>query len=73
MMTTSWARVLIGVGLALIFVGLTLFGMSKLTWLGHLPGDLVIRKGNVRFFVPLGTCLLVSLIGTVVLNLLGRR
>jgi hypothetical protein len=38
----------------------------------HLPGDIVIRRGNLTVYAPLATCLLLSVILTVVLNLLFR-
>lgn len=39
---------------------------------GQLPGDLSWERGNVRVFAPLGTMLLLSIILTVVLNLVSR-
>ncbi|MDP8936191.1 MAG: DUF2905 domain-containing protein [Actinomycetota bacterium] len=41
--------------------------------LGRLPGDLAFGKGNARVYVPLATSLLVSIVATVVLNILARR
>ena len=41
--------------------------------LGRLPGDISWRKGNTRIYIPIATSLLISLILTVVLNLLVRR
>ena len=41
--------------------------------LGRLPGDLSFGRGNARVYVPLATCLVVSVVATVVLNLLARR
>lgn len=40
--------------------------------LGRLPGDIVYRRGNVTFVFPLGTCILVSVILTLVFTLLRR-
>jgi hypothetical protein len=61
-----WGVVLIGVGL---FVGL----MGKVPGIGRLPGDLYIRKGDLSFYFPIVTCLVLSLILTLVLNLFGRK
>jgi hypothetical protein len=44
------------------------FAGDRLRWIGRLPGDLRIEKGNVRFYFPLTTMLLVSLL----INLLIR-
>jgi hypothetical protein len=46
---------------------------GQLPWLGRLPGDISIERGNFRFYAPLATCLLLSLILTLVLNLVARR
>ena len=40
---------------------------------GRLPGDLSFGKGNARVYVPLATCLIVSVVATIVLNLFSRR
>ena len=44
------------------------FAGDRLRWIGRLPGDLRIEKGNVRFYFPLTTMLLASLL----INLLIR-
>ena len=41
--------------------------------LGRLPGDISLGKGNVRFYFPIVTCLVLSAIATIVLNLISRR
>ncbi len=41
--------------------------------LGRLPGDISLGKGNVRFYFPIVTCLILSAIATIVLNLISRR
>jgi hypothetical protein len=40
---------------------------------GRLPGDISLSRGNLRVYVPLGTCLLISVVATVVLRVLGSR
>ncbi len=47
-------------GLGLIILGALLTFGNKLGWLGRLPGDLHIERENVSFYFPLGTCLLLS-------------
>ena len=65
-------RTLVGVGavLAVLGGGLILAGRAGLGW---LPGDLSFGRDGVRIYVPLATSLLLSLIATLVLNLLVRR
>ncbi len=41
--------------------------------LGRLPGDISLGKGNVRFYFPIVTCLVLSAIATIVVNLISRR
>jgi len=54
-------RLLIAAGLGLIVLGLVF------PWLGHLPGDFRFGKGPVRVYLPLGSCLVISLLLSVVL------
>ena len=66
-------RLLVIGGVMLAVVGLVLIVAPNIPFLGRLPGDIRIDNENVKVFVPLGTMLLLSLILTVVLNLLNRR
>jgi hypothetical protein len=50
---------------------LTLAG--RLPWLGRLPGDVYIQRGNWSFYFPLATSLLVSVILSLLLFFIGRR
>lgn len=65
-------RVLIGVGAVLATLGVALV-LAGRAGLGRLPGDFSFGGDGARVYVPLATCLLLSLIATVVLNLLVRR
>ena len=65
-------RVLIGIGLALALVGGVLVVVERFTGGRGLPGDITWGRGNVRAYFPLGTMLLVSLVLTVVLNVVLR-
>lgn len=46
---------------------------GKLTFLGHLPGDIHFSKGNTEFYFPVISCILVSVVGTILLNIFFRR
>jgi hypothetical protein len=65
------ARFLIVLGLAILVVGLLWPSLSKLG-LGRLPGDIVIERENGTVYVPLATCLLLSLLLSVVLWVVNR-
>ena len=62
---------LVAIGLALVVVGLLGPWLSKLG-LGRLPGDIVIERGNLRFYFPITTCLIVSVVLSFVFWLLHR-
>jgi hypothetical protein len=64
-------RWLVALGLVLVLVGLLWPLLSKLG-LGRLPGDIVIERGNVRFYFPIVTCLIVSAVLSFFLWLLNR-
>jgi Protein of unknown function (DUF2905) len=65
------SRWLIGIGLVLVAVGLLGPWLGKLG-LGRLPGDIVIERGDFRFYFPIVTCLGVSLVVSLILWLLSR-
>lgn len=66
----GWVLLLVGVIIA--GVGLLLIFGPSLPWLGRLPGDIVIEKERFRFYFPLTTCLLLSLLATLALLLIRQ-
>ena len=65
-------KTLIVFGLVLVAVGVVLSFAPKIPWLGRLPGDIYLNRGNFTFYFPLTTCILLSLIITLVLYLFRR-
>jgi hypothetical protein len=65
------ALVLLGLGIAAIGIVLMVFG--RVPWLGRLPGDIYIQRGNFTFYFPLATSILVSVLLTLLFWLIGRR
>ena len=63
--------VLFGVLIILIGVIIYFFG-NKLHWIGRLPGDIRVERENFRFYFPLTTLILFSVLLTVIVNLLRR-
>ena len=61
----AWTLVLIGLMIAA--VGLLWLAMPAIPWLGKMPGDIAVERGNFRFFFPLTTCLLLSALLTGIL------
>jgi Protein of unknown function (DUF2905) len=64
-------RWLVAIGLVLVVIGLLWPLLSKLG-LGRLPGDILIERGNFRFYFPIVTCLIVSVVLSFFLWLLNR-
>jgi len=64
------------VGKLLLIAGLIIAGIGLLMMagipFGRLPGDIVIRKGSGTFYFPLVTCILLSIILTLLLSFLRR-
>jgi hypothetical protein len=65
-------RVLLLLGGCLFLLVLVFTFAGKVPWLGRLPGDFVYRRGSFTLYVPLGTCLLLSLLLTLALRLIRR-
>jgi len=71
-MLKTLSHILILTGIAAILIGLILRLMGKLKWVGRLPGDIVIQKGNFTFYFPLVTCLLASFFLSLLLFLVFK-
>ena len=68
----SLAGMLLLTGLVVAALGALLFLADRLPWLGRLPGDIYIQRRNVRFYFPVTTCILASVILTLLLVLFRR-
>jgi hypothetical protein len=66
-------RTLVVLGTLLVLVGAALLLAPRIPWLGRLPGDILIRREHVTFYFPIVTCLVVSGVLTLLLNLFWRR
>ncbi len=66
---------LIVMGLFLVALGGVLLLASKLPHLGlgRLPGDIYVKRGNFTFYFPIVTCIILSIVLTILLNLFFRR
>ena len=63
---------MIGGAIVLLVIGALFLLLGRLG-VERLPGDLVLRRGNVTFYFPIGLMILISVVGTTVLNLVFRR
>lgn len=69
------AKFLILIGIVCIVAGLLWLALDHLgisRFLGHLPGDINVTKDNVSFHFPIVTCIIASIILTILLNLFFR-
>ena len=66
-------KVLIGFGLLIVILGVVILVAGRVPWLGRLPGDIYIRRGDWAFYFPLATSLVVSVLLTLIFWVLNRR
>ena len=68
------AKLLIAVGVVLVAAGVLLYFGGKVNFLGlgRLPGDIRVERDNFRFYFPLATCILISLVLSALMYLLSR-
>lgn len=72
-MNPEIGKLLMGLGGILLLAGLLVFLFGdKLSWLGNLPGDLRFGQGNTRVYIPLATMIILSIVLTLVINLLRK-
>ncbi|HWI93146.1 MAG TPA: DUF2905 domain-containing protein [Flavisolibacter sp.] len=72
-MDQNTGKYIIGFGIIIIVVGLMIyFFHDKLHWIGRLPGDIRVEKENFRFYFPITTMILISLLLTLIINLIKR-
>ena len=65
------SRTLIIIGALVLLIGLAWPWISKLG-LGRLPGDIVVERGDFRFYFPITTSIVVSLVLTLIFWLLKK-
>lgn len=66
-------KLLIVLGLLIVGAGVLVLLAGRLPWLGRLPGDIDVQRDGFRFYFPLATSLLISVVLTLVFWLIGRR
>jgi hypothetical protein len=67
------SNLLIVIGAGILLVGVVLrFFPSLFSWFGHLPGDIRYQGENTQVLIPITSMLIVSVVGTVIVNLAAR-
>lgn len=68
-----FGKMLIIGGIVMVITGLILLISPRIPWLGRLPGDIRIEGKNSSFYFPVVTCIILSIILSIIMNLFGRR
>ncbi|MBI4687245.1 MAG: DUF2905 domain-containing protein [Nitrospirae bacterium] len=66
-------RLLIITGAIIIVIGGLLMLSGRMPWIGKLPGDIIIQRKNFKFYFPLATSIILSIILTLIFWLISRR
>ncbi|MFH1553003.1 MAG: DUF2905 domain-containing protein [Candidatus Omnitrophota bacterium] len=66
-------KYLIVLGLLIAAIGVVLIFAGKLPWLGKLPGDILIRRSSFTFYFPVTTCILISIILSLIFYLFFKK
>lgn len=66
-------KLLILAGGALLIAGIALMLAPRIPFFGRLPGDIDVRWGGARIYIPLATSIILSILLTIILNLFLRR
>lgn len=65
-------KTLVYTGLAFVFLGLIIWGGSRVFTIGKLPGDIFFQRKGFTIYFPIATSLLLSLLLTLLLNIIRR-
>ncbi len=72
-MNPETGKVIMIIGGCIVVVGLLIyFFHDKLHWIGRLPGDIRIEKENFKFYFPITTMILVSVVVTIVIRVIRK-
>ena len=65
-------KMLIIFGVIIVGMGVLLMVGDKIPWIGRLPGDILVKKGKFTFYFPIVTCIIISIILTIIFSLLRK-
>ena len=72
-MNSDTGKYIIVAGVVIVLLGVAVyFFHDKLNWIGRLPGDIRIERENFRFYFPITTMIIFSLVITVIIQLIKR-
>jgi len=70
---TDFGKLFIFIGLLLVVIGFVFIIGNKIPFIGKLPGDIVIERRNFNFYFPITTCIIISIILSLIFWLLGKK
>lgn len=73
MLEPTFGKILIALGILFIILGAAVLIGPKIPFLGKLPGDVYYEGKSVKFYFPIVTCIILSIVLTIILNLFFRR
>jgi len=65
---TTFSKTLMIIGAIIFFIGL----LMPIFHLGKLPGDILVKKGNTTFYFPIVTCIIISIVLSLIFHFIGR-
>ena len=71
-MISQLGKLLIFAGIVMLVLGVLFYWNDRVPWLGKLPGDILVKKKNFTFYFPIVTCLVISLILTLLFFVFNR-
>ena len=69
---SEFGKFLVVIGIVIIMIGLIFWSGVAPKWLGRLPGDIRIERGNSAFYFPIVTCIIISTVLSLILSIFRR-
>ena len=69
----DFGKLFIFIGLLLVVIGIVFIVGNKISFIGKLPGDIAIERNNFNFYFPITTCIIISIILSLIFWLLGKK
>jgi len=73
LMNSQIGKYVVIAGIVIVIIGIIIYFFSdKLNWIGRLPGDIRIEKDNFRFYFPITTMIIASILLTIIIQIIKR-
>ncbi|NIM20153.1 MAG: DUF2905 family protein [Candidatus Latescibacteria bacterium] len=72
-MANEIGRLMIIAGIFLVLIGAIIFFADKIPFVGKLPGDIVVRRKSFTLYLPIATCVLLSILLTLLFRFILRK